>query len=140
MYVHSIDTLGGEVFGASPLLRLAMTRHVATGERWRSWRLLEVDRLSDLQIVCMNTSPESRSTAVGVYSPDDAVTLFEKSLKLAPRSIKRVRVPQEELRSWAARDPATPQVRVGLDPLLTANGKPYVLMRYADGPPSLHHG
>jgi hypothetical protein len=27
-----------------------------------------------------------------------------------------------------------------MDPLLTANGKPYVIMRYADGPPSLHHG
>ena len=31
-------------------------------------------------------------------------------------------------------------LRIGLDPLLTANGKPYVLMRYGDGPLSIHHG
>ena len=28
----------------------------------------------------------------------------------------------------------------GMDPLLTGNGKPYVLMRYGGGPLSLHHG
>ena len=60
MYVHSIDTLGGEVFGAPALLRWSMTRHVGMGSPWRSWRLLEADRLSELQIVCMNTSPEPR--------------------------------------------------------------------------------
>jgi hypothetical protein len=31
-------------------------------------------------------------------------------------------------------------VRIGLDPLLTTNGKPYVIMRYGGGPLSLHHG
>jgi hypothetical protein len=30
--------------------------------------------------------------------------------------------------------------RIGMDPLLTGNGKPYVLMRYGGGPLSLHHG
>lgn len=140
MYVHSIDTLGGEVFGAPALLRWSMTRHVGMGSPWRSWRLLEADRLSDLQIVCMNTSPEPRSTVVGVYSPDDAVTLYWQSLELAPRAVARVRVPAEQLRAWPDRHPEIKHARIGLDPLLTANGKPYVIMRYADGPPSLHHG
>ncbi len=51
-----------------------------------------------------------------------------------------MRVPVDELVGWAARHPETRHARVGLDPLMTANGKPYVIMRYADGPPSVHHG
>jgi hypothetical protein len=140
MYVHSIDLLGGEVFGASGLLRWAMARSVPRGGKWRSWRLLGADRLSDLQIVCINTSPETRSTVVGVYSADDSVTLYQETRELAPRAIGRVRVPHEDIREWPTRHPGVGQVRIGLDPLLTANGKPYVIMRYADGPPSLHHG
>jgi len=140
MYVHSIDTLGGEVFGAPGLLRWAMTRSVPSGERWRSWRLLEADRLSDLQIVCMNMSTETRSTVVGVYSADDSLALHRETQELAPRAVSRVRVPHEAIREWATRHPEVEHVRIGLDPLLTANGKPYVIMRYADGPPSLHHG
>jgi hypothetical protein len=140
MYVHSIDTLGGEVFGTTRLLRWSMTRHVGEGEPWRSWRLLEADRLSDLQIVCINTSPETRSTQVGVHSADDAVTLYQERVELPPRGVARVRVPQAELAAWPTRHAAVQHVRIGLDPLLTANGKPYVMMRYAGGPPSLHHG
>lgn len=140
MYVHSIETLGGEVFGAPALLRWSMTRQVGVGGSWRSWRLLEADRLSDLQIVCMNTSPERRATRVGVYSPDDAVALYQESVELAPRAVARVRVPADELRAWPARHPEVRHARIGMDPLVTGNGKPYVIMRYADGPPSLHHG
>jgi len=140
MYVHSIDVLGGEVFGAPALVRWAMTRTVGHGERWRSWRLLEADRLADLQIVCLNTSPDARRSTVGVYSSDDAVTMYEAEVELAPRAVARVRVPSDELSTWPQRHPETRHVRVGMDPLMTANGKPYVMMRYTDGPPSLHHG
>lgn len=128
------------MFGAPRPLRWAMTRHVPPGGHWRSWRLLEADRLSDLQIVCMNTSPEKRSTRAGVYSPDDAVSLYEEQVQLAPRAVGRIRVPRDEIGAWPARHPDVKHVRVGLDPLLTPNGKPYVIMRYAGGPPSLHHG
>jgi hypothetical protein len=140
MYVHSIDILGGEVFGPPAPLRWAMTRSVPSGESWRSWRLLDAARLSDLQIVCMNMSTETRSTVVGVYSPDDSVVLYSETHELGPRAVRRVRVPHEGIREWTTRHPDVQQVRIGLDPLLTANGKPYVIMRYADGPPSLHHG
>jgi hypothetical protein len=59
---------------------------------------------------------------------------------LAPGELERVRVSAEELATWPVRHPEIPHVRIGLEPLLTGNGKPYVIMRYADGPPSLHHG
>ncbi|HYM54800.1 MAG TPA: hypothetical protein VES97_05520, partial [Solirubrobacteraceae bacterium] len=140
MYVHSIDTLGGEVFGASRLLEWSMTRWVGQGERWHSWRLLDAERLSDLQVVCINHSPEPRSTVVGVYSADISTTMYEHAVNLGPRALERVRVPVEELAAWPVRHPEIPHVRIGLDPLLTGNGKPYVIMRYADGPASLHHG
>jgi len=140
MYVHSIDMLGGEIFGAPRLLRWSMTRQVAQGERWRSWRLLEAERLSELQIVCINHSPEPRSTVVGVYSPDASIPLYECSVELGPRALRRVRVPDEELAAWGVRHPEIRHLRIGVDPLLTPNGKPYVIMRYAAGPPSLHHG
>jgi hypothetical protein len=140
MYVHSIDTLGGEVFGAPRLLKWSMGRRVATGERWRSWRLLEVEQLSDLQVVCINHSPHARSTVVGVYSADESTVLYEHKLELGPRALRRVRVPAEVLASWPEDHPGIHHARIGLDPLLTGNGKPYVIMRYAAGPPSLHHG
>lgn len=140
MYVHSIDTLGGEVFGASPLLRWSMTRSVGLGAPWHSWRLLDAERLSDLQIVCINHSPELRATLVGVYSADISTTLYERELSLAPRALERVRVPSDVLAAWPVRHPEIHHVRIGLNPLLTGNGKPYVIMRYAGGPPSLHHG
>jgi hypothetical protein len=140
MYVHSIDLLGGQVFGASRLLTWAMTRSVAQGERWHSWRLLEADRLSDLQVVCINHSPAPRSTVVGVYSADTSTALYERAVHLGPRALARVRVPPAELAAWPVRHPGIRLLRIGVDPLLTNNGKPYVIMRYADGPPSLHHG
>ncbi len=140
MYVHSIDMRGGEIFGAPSALAWSLSRRVERGERWHSWRLLEAERLSDLQVVCINHGPEARSTVVGVYSPDTSTALYRHSLDLGPRALQRVRVPSEALATWAVRHPEIRQLRIGLDPLLTANGKPYVIMRYADGPPSLHHG
>jgi hypothetical protein len=140
MYVHSIDTLGGVVFGAPRLLTWLMTRRVALGKHWRSWRLLEVERLSDLQVVCINHSKEARSTVVGVYSADGSTTMYDRAVSIGPLALERVCVPKEELASWPERHPEIRHARIGLDPLLTGNGKPYVIMRYADGPPSLHHG
>lgn len=140
MYVHSIEMLGGEVFGAPWALRWAMTRQIPRGESWRSWRLLEADRLAELQVVCMNMSREPRSTEVGIYSADGVAVLFKQMVELGPRAVHRVRVAEDEIAQWPARHPAVRHVRIGLDPLLTTNGKPYVIMRYADGPPSLHHG
>jgi hypothetical protein len=140
MYVHSIEMRAGEIFGAPRLLSWSLRRQVPPGERWRSWRLLEAERLSVLQVVCINHSPVRRATILGVYAPDGVTAVYERAVELAPRALARVRVPAEELATWAERHPELRHVRIGVDPLLTANGKPYVIMRYADGPPSLHHG
>jgi hypothetical protein len=35
---------------------------------------------------------------------------------------------------------AVQKIRLEVDGLLTENGKPYVMVRYGDGPFSLHHG
>ena len=63
--------------------------------------------------------------------------LFEQTLSFPARGLHRVQVPREQVASLHA---GHAQVRVALDPLLTGNGKPYVLMRYDSGPLSLHHG
>ena len=137
MYVHSIETLGGEVYGAPKPLAWALGRNVSEGGGWRSWRLLDVDGLSSAQIVVINHSPQPRSTTVGMYSETDGQPLWQERFDFAPRQLRRVRVPEDELSSWAGR---AEHARVGLDPLLTANGKPYVLLRYGHGALSLHHG
>ena len=63
-------------------------------------------------------------------------------MHLAPRALERVRVPSEELAAWPARNPEIRHVRIGIDAILTGNGKAVRSMRYAAaaGPPSLHHG
>lgn len=140
MYVHSIDTLGGEVFGTPRSVAWPLTRSQPPGAKWLSWRLLDVENLSDLQVVATNSSPEPRSTTVGIYSADGEVPLFEQQLDLGPRQLHRLRVPAEQLAEWPQRHPELTYVRIGVSPLMTANGKPYVLMRYGDGPLSVHHG
>jgi hypothetical protein len=136
MYVHSIDKLGGAIFGASAPVRMMMERSTAPGERWRSWRLLDVDELSELQIVAINHAPTAGRATVGFYAEPGDRALFERELDFAPRQLHRVRISAAEL---AEAGPGV-HARIGVDPLLTPNGKPYVLMRYGDGPLSLHHG
>jgi hypothetical protein len=140
MYVHSIDKLAGKIFGSTKPVAWNLTRHVPLGGRWRSWRLLDVEQLSELQIVLVNHRPTEGGTQVGVYSPDDGVALFERELSFRPRQVHRVRISPEEIRAWPLRHPEIEHARVGVEPLLTPNGKPYVLMRYGGGPLSLHHG
>jgi hypothetical protein len=140
MYVHSIDTLQGQTFGAPRALIRSRDRHIPLGETWQSWRLLEVQDLTQLQVVVTNHTPTPRSTTVGVYAANSDEPLWAQQLDFGPRQLHRVRVPAEVLGDWRARVDEIPLARVGLDPLLTGNGKPYVLMRYGDGPLSLHHG
>jgi hypothetical protein len=137
MYVHSIDKLGGEVFGTTKPIEWMLRRQTDVGERWRSWRLLEMERLSEIQIVVINHSPRAGSTKVGVYANNDDAPLFERQVDLAPRALERVRVRSAAL---SLCDRSRVLGRIGLDPLLTGNGKPYVLIRYGSGPLSIHHG
>lgn len=138
MYVHSIESYRGKVFGAVwPLSRMMA---MVTPERhaWQSWRLLDTALLDELQIVVMNHS-HSPGTTVAALVSDSGERLWSEEVTLAPRQTRRVVVPSAQIEKWKAEGkPAN--VRVALDPLLTGNGKPYVIMRYGGGPWSLHHG
>jgi hypothetical protein len=139
MYVHSIETLAGEMHGAPKLVSWSLTRAVGPGHEWRSWRLIEAERLTELQIVAINHAPEPRSTTIGVFGAGGGEPLlYSETHDFAPRSLRRVQVPSDQVAGWY--EAGHRLVRVGLDPLLTGNGKPYVLMRYDGGPLSLHHG
>jgi hypothetical protein len=141
MYVHSIEKLSGEVFGTTSAVAWQIKRAAAGVERgtWRSWRLLESTGLTELQIVAVNHALEPGTSTVGIYTADD-VPILEHTMDFAPRQLHRVRFAAADLRKALREFPPGTLLRIGLDPLLTGNGKPYVLMRYDQGPLSLHHG
>ena len=68
--------------------------------------------------------------------PDGAVVV-EKSVTVQAHGAARVSVGGDDLQRQAT---AVDKLRLEVDGLLTANGKPYVMVRYRDGPFSLHHG
>jgi hypothetical protein len=139
MYVHSIESYRGKVFGAmwpvGPLMAHVQPERAA----WESWRLLDVELLDELQVVVMNHSHLPGSTSVQVIDGETDEVKWSQQVELTTRASRRVVVPPEKIAEWkASARPGT--VRVGLDPVLTGNGKPYVIMRYGGGPWSLHHG
>jgi hypothetical protein len=138
MYVHSIESYRGKVFGAIWPLSLMMAKVAPERPTWKSWRLLDVALLDELQIVAMNHSHTPGTTTVSVVS-DGGEMLWSEGVSLETRASRRVVVPEAELAGWKARNDLG-NVRIALDPLLTGNGKPYVIMRYSGGPWSLHHG
>ena len=138
MYVHSIEVLGGSVKGTIAPLRWYLGRVPAQRESWRSWRLLDLELLDELQVVVSNQDTKTGETVVGIYAADGE-PLWQRSVALGPRQLRRVRVTGEEIAGWRKSHPGA-QVRIGLEPLLSTNGKPYVMMRYGGGPLSVHHG
>jgi hypothetical protein len=137
MYVHSIEMLRDQVIGANAALRWALGRAPSIREPWRSWRLIEAEDLTEMQLVVFNMGAEPGSTSVRVFDADSERVLFERKVALQPHQLERVKIGRDSL----ADDGAAPRhLRVGLEPLLTVNGKPYVLMRYGNGPLSVHHG
>lgn len=136
MYVHSIDRHVGEFYGVPATVGRMLSRRFGTiGKSWRAGRLLDVHGLVDFQIVTINHGDVSRSATVGAFDSGAGEPLWTEQLEFPPRALHRVRVDPDVLRQRG-----TTSFRVGVDPLPTPNGKPYVLMRYGDGPLSLHHG
>jgi hypothetical protein len=138
MYVHSIEKYRGKVFGAIWPLSRMMAKAKPERDAWQSWRLLDVALLDELQIVVINHSHTPGTTHVSVVD-DDGERLWSEEVTLTTRASRRVVLPPELIEKWAA-EKTTESIRVAVDPLFTGNGKPYVIMRYADGPWSLHHG
>lgn len=138
MYVHSIESYRGKVWGAVWPMSRIMAHAAPERDAWQSWRLLDVALLDELQVVAMNHSITPGTTTVSVID-DAGATLWSQTITLGPRGSARLIVPEAEIKAWKAKkNPGS--VRVALDPLLTGNGKPYVIMRYGGGPLSLHHG
>jgi len=138
MYVHSIEVYRGRVFGAVWPVNQMLARAPQAREPWESWRLLDVNLLDELQVVVMNHSATTGTTRVKVISPDGG-ELWSHEVTLNSRESRRVEVPTEKIEEW--RKAGTHEsVRVALSSILSDNGKPYVLLRYGDGPLSMHHG
>jgi len=138
MYVHSIEQYRGKVWGAVWPVGPMMERATPVREPWKSWRLLDVELLEELQIVAMNHARLEGTTTVSVISGTGEV-LWSEEITLQTRQSRRLIVPVAEIEKWKTKaDPGT--VRIALDPVLSDNGKPYVIMRYGGGPLSLHHG
>ena len=83
MYVHSIERLDRAYFGTLKPISWLLSRVPSTGEHWRSWRLLDREGLTELQIVVINHGTVPGKTKVGVYSRDDELTFFERGDRAA---------------------------------------------------------
>ena len=138
MYVHSIESYRGKVFGAVWPLRQMMSTVAPERHPWQSWRLLDTALLDELQIVVMNHSHTPGTATVGVIG-DGGERIWAEEVTLDSRQTRRVVVPSAMIEKWKS-EGAPVNVRVAIDPLFTGNGKPYVIMRYGGGPWSLHHG
>ena len=138
MYVHSIETFKGRVFGAIWPLSYILSKSHFEAEPWKSWRLLDLQLLEELQIVVMNHGNKPGRGRVQIFD-DHANEIWKSEFSLTTRQVQRVVLPREVIEEWRSTG-ITENIRVGVDPLLTPNGKPYVLMRYGKGPKSIHHG
>jgi hypothetical protein len=138
MYVHSIELFRGRNFGLPWPLNRAQGNNNDEKINWKSWRLLDVDLLDELEIVVMNHQARGGDCSIVILDDFDEV-VWRRNLTLTPRECLRIPVPQHLLFEWR-QDIKIKNVRVGIEGLLTPNGKPYVIMRYGGGPQSLHHG
>lgn len=138
MYVHSIESYRGKVFGAVWPLSTLMAKAQPQRSEWSSWRLLDVNLLDELQVVVMNHSHLPGTTTLRVFDQDNS-QIWSTELVLQPREANRIQIPEEVIASWKSLDNVS-EVRIGLSQVMTSNGKPYVLMRYGGGPLSMHHG
>jgi hypothetical protein len=140
MYVHSIDRFAGSYLGVPGPMSWALgNRFGGEGASWRAGRLIDISGLNDFQIVITNHGHEKRSPLVTLRDGPTDETLWSTTVELPAHGLQRLHVDLDTLRG-AAHTFGASSFRVGVDPLPTANGKPYVLMRYGDGPLSLHHG
>ncbi len=138
MYVHSIESYRGKIFGAMWPINQMLAHAPQARAPWESWRLLDVNLLDELMVVVMNHAAAPGDTVVKVIS-EKGDELWRQDVHLTTRQSRRVIVPAEMIAQWK-KDGVYETVRVALDPILSDNGKPYVLMRYAGGPLSMHHG
>jgi hypothetical protein len=135
MYVHSIDRHAARRSGATMPVNWLLARQAsAVGQSWRAGRLLDTAGLTQLQLALVNHSAKRRETVVSLREPGGDTPVWEQAVPLGPCATARLNVDVNALKTAAG------EVRLGVDPLPTANGKPYVLLKYGSGPLSVHHG
>lgn len=138
MYVHSIESYRGKVFGAIWPVKTMLAHSKPLRTEWSSWRLLDLQLLDELQVIVMNHSHLQGQTSLRVFDQDNN-EIWSKSLELNSREARREEIPLSVIEEWKSTTTIS-EVRIGLSQLLTSNGKPYVMMRYGGGPLSMHHG
>lgn len=99
MYVHSIDTFKGRVFGALWPLSLIFTRSRFNREAWKSWRLLDPRLLEELEIVVMNHGHKTGSGSIQIFD-GHSNELWRDSFSLVSRQSSRIAVPRAKLDEW----------------------------------------
>lgn len=139
MYVHSIDRYMGKFQGVPRPVGWFLTRKFGdVGTRWRGGRLLDTKSLCELHIVSINHSADTRTTTIGLFDAGTDTPIWTQEVTFGPHELRRFNFDADEIRTLG--ENSSGEVRVGLDPLLTMGGKPYIMLRYGSGPLSLHHG
>jgi hypothetical protein len=136
-YVHSIDQFYGTVFGVGRVAGMAYRARWHRGGEWASKRLIDTVGLRRADAYLVNHSSSAGETAIRWRAHPDGATLAERTVTVQPHGAVRVGVTADDV---ARASTHVERLRLEVDGLLTENGKPYVMLRYGDGPFSLHHG
>jgi hypothetical protein len=136
-YVHSIDQFYGTVFGVGRVAGLAYRARWHRSGEWASKRLIDTAGLRRADAYLVNHSSSAGQTTIRWRAHPDGATLAEKTVTVQPHGAVRVGVTAADV---ARVSTPVERLRLEVDGLLTENGKPYVMLRYGDGPFSLHHG
>jgi hypothetical protein len=136
-YVHSIDQFYGEVFGVPRAAGFAFRARWHRGGEWSSKRLIDAEGLRRADAYLVNYSSSAGETTIRWRAHPDGAVLSQQTVTVQPHGAVRVSVSGEDV---AKASGPVGQLRLEVDGLLTENGKPYVMLRYGNGPFSLHHG
>ncbi len=136
-YVHSIDQFYGEVFGVPRIAAFAFRARWHRGGEWSSKRLIDAPGLRRADAYLVNYSSSAGETTIRWRGHPDGAVLSERTVTVQPHGAVRVSVSGDDVANAAT---PVERIRLEVDGLLTENGKPYVMLRYGDGPFSLHHG
>jgi hypothetical protein len=136
-YVHSIDQFYGAVFGVGKVAGMAYRARSHRSGEWASKRLIDTATLRRADAYLVNYSPSAGETTIRWRAHPDGATLSERTVTIQPHGAVRVGVTADDVAKASA---PVERLRLEVDGLLTENGKPYVMLRYGDGPFSLHHG
>jgi hypothetical protein len=136
-YVHSIDQYYGAVFGMGKVAGFAYRARWHRGGDWSSKRLIDAEGLTRADAYLVNHSPARGEAMLRWMAHPGGETIAERSVSIAPHGAARVSVTAEDVARAGA---GAGKLRLVVDGLLTDNGKPYVMVRYGEGPFSLHHG